>query len=228
MYYKMKEGDLMINIIRTPAVELTVIPAIAYKQKLAAGGAGIKIFRLDTDAFAVVTIDRRTGEGVPYGTFNAQLFPEDAVSEAIELTNGMAYSARGKIKVTVQADAKEIDDVEETEIEKIDMVGSTEYVAIIERYSDEKGKLNYPLMNKDFIQFASKSKTVSEMVQNKAATDELVRYILKNRAGFIAGVKESLTDEATDALLETLDEIDPRSAFKELTQHLKRMLARTK
>ena len=202
--------------------------SIAYKQKLAAGGAGVKIFRLDTDAFAVVTIDRRTGEGVPRGKIDVQLFPEEAIDEAIALTSGMAYSARGKIKVTVQTESKEIDDVDETEIEKIDMVGSAEYASIIERYSDEKGKLNYPLMNKDFIQFASKSKMVAEMVEKKTSVEELLRSILKNRAGFIAGSKETLSDAQTDALLETLDEIDPRSAFKELTQHLKRMLARVK
>ena len=52
------------------------------------------------------------------------------------------------------------------------------------------------------------------MVQSKATTDELVRYILKNRAGFIAGVKESLTDETTDAPLKTLDEIDPAAYLR--------------
>ena len=218
----------MINIIRTAAVELSTIPAIAYKQKLASGGAGIKFFRLDTDASAVLTIDRRTGEGVPRGKIDEQLFPEDALSEAIALTTGMAYSARGKIRVNAYTENKEADDVEAAEVDKIDMVGSAEYTAIIERYADELGKLNYPLMNKDFIQFASKSKTVNTMVQNKALTEDLLRYILKNRAGFIANSKESLSDEQTDALLETLDEIDPRSAFKELSQHLRRMLARAK
>ena len=218
----------MINIIRTPAVELTAIPAIAYKQKLSSGGSGVKIFRLDTDASAVVTIDRRTGEGVPRGNVDHQLFPEEALSEAISLTVGMAYSARGKIMITAQTEVKESDDVEETEIEKIDMVGSAEYIAIIDRYSDEKGKLNYSLMNKDFIQFSSKSKTVEKLIQDKKNVDEIIRFVLKNRASFIAGSKESLSDAQTDALLETLDEIDPRSAFKELAQHLKRMLARAK
>ena len=218
----------MINIIRTPAVELTTIPAIAYKQKLSAGGAGIKISRLDQDASAVVTIDRRTGEGVPKGKIDESLFPEEAFSEAISLTSGMAYSARGKIRITVQTEVKEADDVDENESEKIDMVGSTEYAAIIERYSDEKEKLNYPLMNKDFIQFASKSKTVNTMIQSKASIEELLRFILINRAGFISGSKETLSDTQADALLETLDEIDPRSAFKELTLYLKRMLSRAK
>ena len=111
----------MINIIRTPAVELTAIPAIAYKQKLSAGGAGVKIFRLDTGAVTVMTIDRRTGEGVPHGKLDDHLFPEEAISEAISLTNGIACSALGKIKVSVLTEVKEPDDVDETEAEKIDL-----------------------------------------------------------------------------------------------------------
>ena len=218
----------MFNIIRTPALELTTIPAIAYKQKLASGGAGIKIYRLDTAVHAVFTIDRRTGKGVPYGKFDLKLFPEEAIAEAIDLTRGMAYSARGKISVAVRPELKEAEDVEETETEKIDMVGSIEYTALIKKYTDEKGKLNYQLMNKDFIQFASKSKIVEQMIQSKVGVDEVLRYILKNRSVYIASTKDSLSDAQTDALLETLDEINGRSAFKELTLHLRRLVSKTK
>jgi hypothetical protein len=35
-----------------------------------------------------------------------------------------------------------------------------------------------------------------------------------------------LSNEETAALIETLDEIDPRSAFKELAAYIKRLLAR--
>ena len=54
-----------MNIIRTKAVELSTIPAIAYKQKLCSGGAGVKILRLDRDSAAVLTLDKKTGGGVP-------------------------------------------------------------------------------------------------------------------------------------------------------------------
>ena len=218
----------MANIIRTSAVELTTIPAIAYKQKLSSGGAGVKIIRLDIEACSVLTLDRRTGEGIPRGKIDTQLFPKEALNEALSLTSGMAYSSRGKIKVAVRTENKELDDVEETELEKIDMVGSREYMAIINKYSNESGKLNYQLMNKDFIQFASKSKIVDQMILNKASIDEILRFVLKNRAGYIAGSKESLSDSQTDSLLETLDEINTRSAFKELTQHLKRLIVKAK
>lgn len=215
-----------MNIIRTVTVELTTIPAIAYKQKLAAGGAGLKIHRLDRNEEGVFTIDRRGGDPVPYGPVNRELFPEEAVDEALELTIGMPYSKRGKIKLMTQDHPKEQDDVTEDDKEAIDMVGSPEYEAIIERYRDEKGKMNYQLMNKDFIQFASKSKVVSEMVGQGAKEDDILRFIVKSRATFLSGKKESISDEETDALIETLDEIDPRSAFKELKAYLRRLLAR--
>ena len=216
------------NIIRTAAVELSSIPAIAYKQKLSTGGAGLRILRLDQDAVAVVTIDRRSGEGVPYGKIDETLFPQEAIDEAIDRTEGLPYSSRGKIRVTVFEEKIDTEDVTEDETDKIDMVDSDEYKAIVDRYTDERGKMNYALMNKDFIQFAAGSKTVADMVGSKTAPEDILRFIVKSRATFVAGKKESLSDLEVDALIETLDEIDPRSAFKELTAHIRRMLAKVK
>ena len=219
-----------MNIIRTTALELTAIPAIAYKQKLASGGAGIKLFRLDTDMAAVFTIDKRTGDALPYGKYDEALFPEEAVLEALELTAGLPYTARGNFKITVfeEEAAKGAEDVGETETEKIDMVGSDEYKALTLRYVNEKGKINYTLMNKDFIQFASKSKVVNEMIAGKANVEDILAYIVGSRAAFLAGKKEGLSDEETAALIESLDEIDPRSAFKELAAFIKRSLSKNK
>ena len=223
-----------MNIIRTTAVELTAIPAIAYKQKLAAGGAGIKIFLLNKDVSAVFSIDRRTGEASPYGKYDAGLFPDEAVLEALELTSGLPYTARGKLKITFFEDvsapetASDIEDVAETELEKVDMVNSEEYQALIERYTNEKGKINYTLMNKDFIQFASKSKTVANMVADKESIDNIILFIVKNRTGELSGKKDGMSNQETAALIETLDEIDPRSAFKELSLYIKRLLSKSK
>jgi hypothetical protein len=207
-------------------MELSTIPAIAYKLKLSSGGAGLKILRLDREAAGVFTIDRQGGPPQPYGKVDAALFPEAAVDEALELTQGLPYSARGKIKVSAFEEKRDKDDVTPEEPQVADMVDSEEYNAIIGRYSDEKGKLNYPLMNKDFIQFAAKSKLVGDLVAKPASEDEIIVHILRNRAAFLAGKKESLTEAETRALVETLDEIDPRSAFKELKNHLRRMLTR--
>jgi len=224
-----------MNIIRTTAVELVCVPAVAYKQKLASGGAGIKLFRLDTDATAVFTIDKRTGDALPYGKYDEALFPDEAVIEALELTSGLPYTARGKIQITVfqeqeeeNEEAFDSEDVEETETEKVDMVGSEEYGALVQRYTNEKGKLNYTLMNKDFIQFASRSSVVSDMVRDKANVEDILLFIVKNRVELLTGKKDSLSDEETYGLIETLDEIDPRSAFKELNAYIKRLLAKSK
>ena len=217
-----------MNIIRTTAVELATIPAIAYKQKLASGGAGIKVFRLDEDASAVFTIDKRTGDALPFGKYDDTLFPDQAVLEALELTSGLPYSARGKLKVSTFSsdEAIEADDVAETEKEKVDMVGSEEYQSLTKRYTNEKGKINYTLMNKDFIQFAAKSKVVSEMVLARADVGEILLYIVKSRVAFLVDGKGALSDAETAALIETLDEIDPRSAFKELKAYIRRLLSK--
>ena len=215
-----------MNIIRTKAVELSAIPAIAYKQKLSAGGAGVKLLRLDQNASAVASIDKRSGEAVAYGKTDETLFPFEAFEEAIELLAGAPYSARGKITITPAEQADTEDVAEQTE--KISMVESDEYAAIIARYSDEKGKLNYALMNKDFIQFASKSKVISDMISARAANEDILVAVVKNRAAFIAGKKDNLDDTSAKALIETLDEIDPRSAFKELKAHVNRLLAKAK
>ena len=215
-----------MNIIRTTAVELTAIPAIAYKQKLASGGAGLRILRLDQEGAGIFTIDRRTGQTLPYGTVNTELFPEEAVDEALELTNRLPFSSRGKIKVSVFVDKCEPDDVTVDEPEAADMVDSDEYNAIIDRYSDEKGKINYRLMNKDFIQFASKSKVALEMTAAQASEEDILVFIVRSRAAFLAGKKDSLDEKQTLALMETLDEIDPRGAFKEIKAHIRRMLTR--
>lgn len=215
-----------MNIIRTTAVELSEIPAIAYKQKLHAGGAGLRILRLDQDAAGIFTIDKRDGRAVPYGTTNAKLFPAEAVDEALSLTEGLPFSSRGKIKVSVFEEKADEDDVTEELVDEIDMVDSDEYIAIVSRYSDINGKMNYTLMNKDFIQFAAKSKLVSKLLAEKASEDDIVIHIVRDRASFLSGRREPLSDKEALALIESLDEIDPRSAFKELKAHLRRQLTR--
>ena len=211
-----------MNIIRTKAVELTTIPAIAYKQKLASGGAGIKMLRIDCEQSAVYTIDKRTGDLLPYRDFDENLFPPEAFYEALEMTEGLPYSARGLVRlVPTQLDTEDVS--EEAPPELVDMTLSPEYQAIVERYSDEDGKLNYALMNKDFIQFAAKSKIVSEMIGEKASQNDILIFVIKSRATMIANQKESLDNKSVALLIETLDEIEPRSAFKELKAYITRM-----
>jgi hypothetical protein len=81
-------------------------------------------------------------------------------------------------------------------------------------------------MNKQFIQFASSSSVVRDMCAKKEKSSDILLFVLKNRAGFLANKKEHLPDDEAQALLEALNEINPRSAFKELSLYLRKMLSR--
>ena len=217
-----------MNIIRTKVVELSILPAVAYKLKLKNGGSGIKMHRTDRDVSAFAEVDKRTGGIVQNGGIDFALFPEEAFDEAIEMLAGLPYSARGKVKIMIDDDTEE-NEVKESEVLQVTsacMVASDEFAAIVDRYSDEGGKLNYTLMNKQFIQFAASSKVVGELVAKKTPEIEILLFVLKNRAAFLAGKREHINDEEAAALKDALDEINPRSAFKELSQHIRRMLGR--
>ncbi|MCL2049112.1 MAG: hypothetical protein FWG87_10335 [Defluviitaleaceae bacterium] len=218
-----------MNIIRTKVVELSALPAMAYKIRLKQGGSGIKIHRTDKEVAAFAEINKRSGEILPEA-YTAD-FPEEAFTEALELLVGLPYSARGKVKIGV-CDTVDTCEIEVPEDEApgahqdplANAADSDEYNALVAMYSDVSGKMNYPLMNKQFIQFVSKNKTVSKMVGEKASEQDLLLYIVKNRAAFFAGKRDDLSDTEAAALIEAIEEIDPRGAFKELKLHLRRMM----
>lgn len=137
----------------------------------------------------------------------------------------MPYFGRQNIKIDVSKYSEKKEEVEE---KRLNVVKSDEYKAIIERYCDEKGKLNTTLMNKDFIKFASKSKTIESMLVNNALTEDILIFIIKSRTTFIANKKESLSDDDIKVLIEILDEINTRSAFKELRNYIKKLLSKRK
>ena len=209
-----------MNIIRTSVVELTGTPALAYKFKMASGGAGIKIIYEGNDNTETFSITRR-GELVatsPQGTVG------EAAKEAFELTLGLPYSARGKVKAVFVADADEDEIVPDTV--QYNMIESLEYKAWIEAYIGDNLKMNYAKMNKDLIQFAAKNKTVERMISEKEPIEAILQRIVQMQTSNLTKNKEYLTPEMTDILIDTLEELDVRSAFKELKLHLQRMSQR--
>ena len=222
-----------MNIVRSKVIELSTIPAIAYKIKLKGGGSGIKFHRTDANDSAFAEIDKRSGEAQLDSRANAELFPAEALAEAVEELLGCPYSARGKVKITI-SETVEDGEIEVPEGEApgthadsvANVVDSDEFIAIVEMYSDASGKMNYTLMNKQFIQFTARNKTVADMVSKKESVDNILLHIVKNRAAFLAGKKDNLSDAETLALIEAIEDIDPRSAFKDLKLHIRKMLAR--
>jgi hypothetical protein len=69
---------------------------------------------------------------------------------------------------------------------------------------------------------------VSNLLGEGAQQDKILETVVKSRAAEIAQKKESLDDEKVRLLIESLDEMNPRSAFKELKAHINRLLSRGK
>ncbi|RUR34216.1 hypothetical protein [Vreelandella nanhaiensis] len=208
-------------MIRTIMVELSTIEAAAYRQKLRGGHPGIVIMRYDTDQPGIATVNRKSGEPDPSHNTDLKLFPLEAFREAMELTSGMPYSRRGKVKLSGE---KEDASSQEETAEELATVDSAEYEAIVKSYTNRKGELSYELLNKDFIQFAKSSRVISDMVANHASEEDIRNHVVKVKLESITGNRE-LTVAQTQRIVEMLDEVSPRHVFKELNDEIRKMLA---
>ena len=72
-------------MIRTEVVNLTTIPATAYRQKLTAGGAGIVILRSDCAQPGIASISKTSGQAIPTANTPADKYPAEAFQEAAEV-----------------------------------------------------------------------------------------------------------------------------------------------
>jgi len=215
-------------MIRTEAAQLTSIKGLAYKQKLAAGGAGITIITPDNKA--VFTINKRDGSCVPYGQADGEVFTAAAVKEALALTSGLPYKRLGniaKVYADNRCDELPAGQDEPDEKDAADVIASAEYNAFIAQYTDKTGKFSYQLMNKDLIQFAARSSVVKTMLAENTGADNAVKYIVKSKAADLAKNK-GMSDSMLSAFIDTFDSMNTRSAFKELKSHLRGKLSNTK
>jgi hypothetical protein len=202
--------------------------AIAYKVKLPAGGAGITL--ANGSGEATFTINKRDGEFLPYRLENAFSLGDDSISAALKeaalATRSMPFGLRGPVMYTADKSAEDIDAAGEAEAEKDVtkdekfVVLSSAYKSILAKYTDKKGKFSYALMNKDMIQFASRSKIVADMIAAKIDPEQIVVHILNNRVTELnRGNKPA--DGFTCELVEILDDMETRSAFKELRKWIR-------
>lgn len=209
-------------MIRTIMVELSTIEAAAYRQKLRNGNSGIVIMRYDTDQPGIATVNRKSGEPDPSHNTNLEQFPLEAFKEVMELTYGMPYSRRGKVKLSGE---REDASAQEETAEELATIDSAEYEAIVNAYTNRKGELSYELLNKDFIQFAKSSTVISDMVANHASEEEIRNHVVKVKLESLTGNRE-LTVAQTQRIIEMLDEVSPRHVFKELNDEIRKMLSR--
>ena len=213
-------------MIRTNVVTLTVIPAIAYRQKLPSGGSGITIYRYDTVQPGIASISKSSGKAIPAANTPRKLFPQAAFSEAIELTAGMPYKKQKGVRVAEEK-VVETEEPAEEAVAKEDaaVIDSADYQKIVDKFTDKKGKLSYDLLNRELIKYAKKSAQVRSMIASKATADEISFEIAKAKFREITG-NALLSDDQIRKAIELLDEVSPKGVFKELNSEIRLMLKR--
>ncbi len=86
-------------MIRTSTVQLTTISAVAYRQKLVSGGAGITIWGNNVRQPGLASISKTSGEAIPTANTPLEYYPPEAFAEAIKLTAGLPYKNLGKVQM---------------------------------------------------------------------------------------------------------------------------------
>lgn len=217
----MQEVHIMI---RTDTVSLTVIPAVAFRQKLKQGGSGIVILRPEARQPGIASISRTSGDPIINQQTDQKLFPEEAFKEAMRLTLGLPYRKTTPVKVTEDMIVKEIKEEEpDPEIK----LNEEAYQAIVARYTDKSGHLSYDLINKEMIRFAKSSSIVRGMIQEGKKASVIRNYIVSNKFRNIAD-NDDLTNADIKLIVEMLDEVSPKGVFKELDAEIRKMLGAQK
>ncbi|MBO4367403.1 MAG: hypothetical protein J5859_01705 [Clostridia bacterium] len=214
-------------MIRTDTVDLTVIKAVAFRQKLMSGGSGITILRYDMDQPGIASISKTSGEPIPTDNTPADVYPAEAFREAIKLTAGMPYKKRGGVRVSKKS-VKETPPEKSEEVTEEDVIiDSGEYQKLVEAYTDKNGKLSYDLLNRDLIRFAHASKIVRTMIEEGTPLKKVRSYIICTKFRSIIGSKKP-TEAQVLKMADLLDEVSPKSAFKTLDAELRKQSAAIK
>ena len=214
-------------MIRTDVVNLTVIEAVAYRQKLQAGGSGIMILRYDSKQPGIASISKTSGDPIPAANIPLDLYPMEAFQEAIALTAGMPYSKRGSVRLEKKAVVDAAPEATEEVTADDPVIDSAEYQKIVDQYTDKNGKLSYDLLNKDLIRFMHASKTVRGMIGEGTSAKKVRTYIVTTKFRTVTGNKK-LTEEQAMRMAELLDEVSSKSVFKQLDAELRKQNAASK
>ena len=207
-------------MIRTEAVPLTTLQATAYRQKLPSGGAGIVILSSDCEQPGIASISKTSGKAILSANTPKDKYPEEAFQEAIALTAGLPYKKRrAPSAAKLPAEEKETPEIKEYEA----VVDSAAYQKVVDAYTDKKGKLSYPLLNRDMIKFAYSSSIARSMVDEKKTVDEICLYVVGTKFRGITG-NHRLSDEQVLKMVELLDEVSPRGVLTELKDELRKSL----
>ena len=213
-------------MIRTNVVQLSVIPAVAYRQKLPSGGSGVVVIGYESGQPGLAGISKTSGKAIPSANTPVDVYPMEAFEEAIALTSGMPYRKQrpvGVIEKTVaELPAPEAESEELAQEEVI--VSSEEYGYVVELYTNKQGKLSYALLNRDLIRTARRSGKVKTMVGEKASVEEIRLQVVKAKLREVTR-NPALTDAQVGEMIRLLDDVSPRGVFRELNAEIRKWLA---
>lgn len=207
-------------MIRTNTVELTSFNAVAYREKLAKGGAGIVVLMKGSSQPGIASISKTSGEAIPAKN-TPKDFPVEAFAEAITLTAGMPYRKLSKVQLVEDKLTETAEDAEALPEEVI--ISSDDYKAIIDAYTDKKDKFSYDLLNKAMIKLLNESSVVEKMIAEKAAVEEICLYVVGAKFRDITKNHE-MTNEQVTKIIEMLDEVSPKGVLKEFTEEIRKSL----
>ena len=214
-------------MIRTDVVSLTVIDAVAFRQKLTAGGSGVTILRYDAAQPGIASISKTSGDAIPTDNTPKDLYPEASFKEAIRLTAGMPYKKRGSVRLTKKTVKEVTPEAAEEVTEEEVIIDSGEYQKLVDHYTDKNGKLSSELLNKDLIRFAHTSKTVRAMMEEGEVQKKIRTYIVCTKFRTVTGNRK-LTEAQALKMADLLDEVSPKFVFKELNSELRKKRAAKK
>gem|GEM_PF-585091 len=221
-------------VIRTRLVELSSLEAVAYRQKLRGGQAGVVILRHDSAQPGLALLNHRSGQADLAAHTPADLFPPEAFQEALELTAGLPYSSRGPVRSPAAVTGAAVEGAsataaapspldEESTPEEVATVKSADYAAIVKAYTNKKGEISYELLNKTLIQAARSNPYVAEMVTRQATLDAIRDHVVKANFEAVTG-NRALGLPEVHRILELLDEVSPRSVLRELNDDLRKLV----
>ena len=211
-------------MIRTRIVELDSQQAVAFRRRLKGGHVAVVVQPYDGGQPGTAMLNRNTGAADPAPN-SAALSPE-VWAEAVAATQGLPFTARGAVRISADmAGFGQPEPDGQDEPDEVATVCSEEYRAIVEAYTDKTGALSYALLNKDFIQFLKANRHVAKLVAERAGVEAIRAHVVRAKLEWLTGNRD-LSDAQIDRIVAMLDEVSPKSVFRELDAEIRRLLAR--
>jgi len=111
----------------------------------------------------------------------------------------------------------------------MDVTSKRVYDAVVKKYTAKKtGAFSNELFTKDLIQFVSKNRTVSALIEERVSVEKVVNHALRARFEMVAGLKgELLTCEQIEQIAAALATC-ARNPLSGIRAHIKGMKGRSR